>query len=390
MGKRQHYVPQFYLKNFATPQSQVGFYRFADDLYRSEVPISSILFENWFYDQDNSYEHALSSMESQWNASLNSILSGIGDYEELVIRNPMDFLHVLSFVSFSEVRTSKRINGQKFVLRNMIEDIRQRVGEDAFSKVSMFDDLDLDYMPTQINLEAGTELFKLLLDLDWLFIVNITGRDFITCDAPVANINPYLVRRQWKGGFGNGAIGLQKLIPLSNRVCLCLYDSLAYNCFEDFICVTLDDTRIVRRINKLFVENSMEQIVFHPSFPRCEAKGLCKGKKYVELDEELQVFESDDGNLAYGMSHVSSKSTLMLPWFSFNEKAMNIPFPSNMAGLLRPYVKMIGTNPLEDTYFPGDVKPFVGRLANVYTKNSSRHPRPCGIILDNKLNADRN
>ena len=78
----------------------------------------------------------------------------------------------------------------------------------------------------------------------------------------------------------------------------------------------------------------MEQIVFHPSFPRCEAKGLCKNKKHVELDEELQVFENDNGDVAYGMSHVSSQNTLMLPWLSFNEEAMNIPFPNNMAGLV--------------------------------------------------------
>lgn len=37
----------------------------------------------------------------------------------------------------------------------MIEDIRQRVGEDAFNEIPMFQDVDLDYMPTQINLEMG-------------------------------------------------------------------------------------------------------------------------------------------------------------------------------------------------------------------------------------------
>ena len=388
MGKKQHYVPQFYLRKFATPESQIGFYRFADGLYRESVSVNSILFENWLYDEDDSYEHALSTMESQWNASLTSLLGGINGATDLDAFDLMDLLHVLSFVSFSEVRTSKRISGQKFLLRNMIEDIRQRVGEDAFNDIPMFEDIDLDYMPTQINLEMGTELFKLLLDLNWLFVLNDSDRDFITCDAPVSSINPYLIKRQWKGAFGNGAVGLQKIIPLSNRVCLCLYDPLAYNGPKDFACVALADKTVIKRINKLFVENAMEQIVFHPSFPRCEAKGLCKNKKHVELDEELQVFENDNGDVAYGMSHVSSQNTLMLPWRSFNEEAMNIPFPNNMAGLVRPYIKALGPDPFESKHPTDNVGPFVGKLTHVYKTNSGRNPRPRGIILDDNLSTN--
>lgn len=370
MGKKQHFVPQFYLKNFSISQSRIGFYRFADDLYRREVPISSILFENWLYDQDNSYELTLSSIESQWNKSLNNLLNVIDKNQDYKKIDQIDLLNVLSFISFSEVRTSKRIHGQKFVLRKMIDDLRRRLGEDNFKKIPMFDNIDLDYIPTQINLEMGTELFKLLLDLDWLFVINRTTRDFITCDAPVASINPYLLRRQWKSGFGSGAIGLQKIFPLSRRICLCLYDSLVYNGPEDFACVALDDTRTVRQINKLFAENSMEQIVFHPSFPRCEAKGLCKNKKHIEFGEELRVFEDNKGDFIYGMSHVSSKNNLMLPWLSFSEEAMGIPFSGNMAAPLRPYVEMITADPLEKTHSLNDEKPFVGKLAAVYSKNS--------------------
>lgn len=94
-------------------------------------------------------------MESQWSASLNSLLGEINGATKLETFDLMDLPHVLSFISFSEVRTSKRISGQKFLLRNMIEDIRQRVGEDAFNEIPMFQDVDLDYMPTQINLEMG-------------------------------------------------------------------------------------------------------------------------------------------------------------------------------------------------------------------------------------------
>lgn len=328
-------------------------------------------------------------MESQWNASLTNLLGEINGVTKLETFDLMDLLHVLSFISFSEVRTSKRIRGQKFLLRNMIEDIRQRVGEDAFNEIPMFQDVDLDYMPTQINLEMGTELFKLLLDLNWLFVLNDSDRDFITCDAPVASINPYLIKRQWRGGFGNGTVGLQKIFPLSKRACLCLYDPLAYNGPEDFTCVALADKKLIKHINKLLVENAMEQIVFHPSFPRCEAKGLCKDKKHVELDEELQVFENDNGDVAYGMSHVSSRSSLMLPWLSFNEEAMNAPFPNNMAGLIRPYIKALGPNPLESKYPPDNMTPFFGKLAHVYKTNTGRNPRPCGIILGDGLSSNR-
>lgn len=123
MGKRQHYVPQFYLKQFADEESKIGFYRFASKKYQASVPVNSILFENWLYDKHDAYEKALSNKESQWNASLCKLLALIDERRSVDELSIEDMSQIMSFIVFAELRTTKSIYGFRFLMESLFRDM---------------------------------------------------------------------------------------------------------------------------------------------------------------------------------------------------------------------------------------------------------------------------
>ena len=71
-GKNQHYVPQFYLKQFKTPESRVGkehVHRYSkeEDRYLDHQMVKNVAFEGWFYripgDNSQTIDDSLTALE---------------------------------------------------------------------------------------------------------------------------------------------------------------------------------------------------------------------------------------------------------------------------------------------------------------------------------------
>jgi hypothetical protein len=78
----QHYVPEFYMKNFGQISNQgkkakafVSFYQFKDKLFRKNIDISTICYGKYFYDTDNTIENFLANKEKRWSAAINVLLN---------------------------------------------------------------------------------------------------------------------------------------------------------------------------------------------------------------------------------------------------------------------------------------------------------------------------
>jgi hypothetical protein len=60
--KNQHYIPQFYLRNFSRDKKQIAFHNIkSDKTYLS--PIASTCQEKYFYGKDSGFEEYLSTLE---------------------------------------------------------------------------------------------------------------------------------------------------------------------------------------------------------------------------------------------------------------------------------------------------------------------------------------
>jgi hypothetical protein len=75
MGKKQHFIPQFYLRNFSDiNQKSIGLFRFIERKYIKNASIGDIAYRNRFYDDDNSIEILLSKIEGRWKRILDVFL----------------------------------------------------------------------------------------------------------------------------------------------------------------------------------------------------------------------------------------------------------------------------------------------------------------------------
>lgn len=81
--KNQHYVPRFYMKPFSMIKNEgtkkekvlISFYQFKGNLFKDNIPTSSICSEDFFYDEDGKIENKLAEEENKW-ASIISKING--------------------------------------------------------------------------------------------------------------------------------------------------------------------------------------------------------------------------------------------------------------------------------------------------------------------------
>lgn len=68
--KKQHYVPQFYMKSFANDKGGISILNLSDYSVRNEVPYKSQCSIDYFYGKDGEWENILSRKESEWASVL--------------------------------------------------------------------------------------------------------------------------------------------------------------------------------------------------------------------------------------------------------------------------------------------------------------------------------
>ena len=88
--------------------------------------------------------------------------------------------------------------------------------------------------PNLPYLQAMRDMIKIISDLCPLIIVNESEIGFVTSDNPVTKYNKWFMERNYQPPYGFGHIGFQCFIPLSPRICFCLYDDTVYK-KEDWI-----------------------------------------------------------------------------------------------------------------------------------------------------------
>lgn len=394
MGKRQHYIPQFYLRFFSEDNKTVSIFLFLKKLYRRNVPIKSIMYKPSLYDNDDSKEQVISHLESQWNISLKKIIKCFGaspSADTKYVIDKVDLLNLYSFVCFTFMRTCQQINAIEFQSQAFIRDLQERFPEIDPSGVDALKPLHDPYFEANMALDGGVTLLPYFLDLVPVFLLNTTTRSFISSDAPITPFNPFFEEIGYLGDTGLGNCGLQIYCPLSPKIAVIFYDSDIYR-FEgvDYpIVQTIESLADVRALNGLIVDHSYEVIVMPPSYPQCEIKGLCKDKKRSFSGVALDICETSNKSnpILYCSHFVQIKSNYVLPRMKIAPTASMIKFPNNSAGPLRSSVRALVDNRKLDAAVPSsDEKPFVSTRIGTYTPEgfvkASPYNGPKGYYID--------
>lgn len=260
-NKRQHYVPQHYLKGFS--QDGESFYRYnLKTKESSQKSIKKSCQISYFYGEE--LEKSLQKIENKQAIVLHKLIKT----QNLEILTSDDFYYLRLFLLLQYTRT----NDLKELADKMFENIvskylkpmlksDEELKKKGYTK-EYIDNCEIkcpDFF--KIGMKAASEGVELISDLESILIINKTDKNFICSDAPVVLYNYKKIRNSSTTGFLS--IGLQIFCPLTKNILLLLIDNNLYDIKKD------DSSRIfinkdsdVNSINKLQIFNCLDNLYF--------------------------------------------------------------------------------------------------------------------------------
>ena len=215
--RKQHFVPQFYLRFFQSAAKRIHLYDLGRMEPRRDVGIKGQCYRRYFHGRYSNLEEILSESERILSGSLQRIVNA----KELPPQGSEDLRRLLAFAGLQHMRTRKRVTGFGRLFDKTIER--------AFADT---DEVPADSVPNDTGL-VMTSLSVLPEVLGWIgdlqaHLVVSRQEAFITSDAPVHIYNQYCEGVDDRGITGLAGRGLQMFLPLSPSLLLILYDRGTY------------------------------------------------------------------------------------------------------------------------------------------------------------------
>lgn len=272
--KNQHYVPRFYMKPFSIIKNEgtkkekalISFYQFKDNLFKDNIPTTSVCSEDFFYDEDGKIENKLAKKEGKWG----SAISKINHNERL---DASEINDVREFVAYQVSRTKAMLNHNQDMVATIMENIIS--AENTSWDKSVVKEVVKKRVEKEITSEYSLSLVKNVLpiinDLEMGVLENKTEIAFFTSDVPVIIVNPLGVHRA-----GLADIGTVIFFPTSQRKMVMFYDSKFYG-------------KIVEEIQDSECVDVFNKYQFISADERTLALNSTEFKKFVQ-NENLKVF----------------------------------------------------------------------------------------------------
>lgn len=337
MGNRKkpktynHYVPQFYLKNFSSNNS-IGVYNFDRKEFVDEASIRKVGGRDYLYGNDSKLEDWFQNLEAQWALIIKNVLQ-----TEKIPRDSTKYTYLLMFVYLSDVRGAEaadqfhnfKLQEGKNVAKILKEQGKLQLSEEDIDNLI----LEID-RPNLIYIQNMKEMISVISGLCPLLIINESSVNFITSDVPVAKYNKWFIEREYRHPCGFGHVGMQCFLPLSPKVCFCLYDDSVYNNqYGKKDRIRLYQEHAVMELNRMFIANAYSEIYYQKDTK----------EKLEQVVSEKKAIKNEDwslGNPKIGyLQKISSRGIyeeIDLPIFKTYSFFRTAPFPyADKVGPLR-------------------------------------------------------
>jgi hypothetical protein len=286
---KQHFVPQFYLRNFASDPDQkfVNLFSLGDQIFRKSIPLNSQNQESYFYSNDITIEDELSRFEGDWAATFRDIAAGKEITEDMRLK----------LCSFAAMQARRTKEGAKF-LDEVLTAFKEHVVDPALIASG---EITLETAKrTRVSLKKAALpslkmaelLTPVLHDLHVKVIRPHPGGTFVTSDSPVVSFNQAFHGRALGGSDGFALKGLQMFFPVSPELGVLLYDPEYYRVGgRDSKVVHLSNPADTRLLNALQVLNCGNNIFFADANQEAEVRSLCREFANRRLDSKLTSSE---------------------------------------------------------------------------------------------------
>lgn len=283
--KNQHYVPRFYMKPFSMIKNEgtkkekvlISFYQFKGNLFRDNIPTSSVCSEDFFYDEDGKVENKLAEEENKWGSTILKINRG-----EVLTAN--DIKNIREFTAYQISRTKAMLAHNQDMVTTILTDVLYNRNSDLNKSVinEMVEKKVESEITSEYNLDFVNDILSTIDDLKMIILENKTDIAFFTSDVPVIIVNPLGIHRA-----GLGDIGTVVFFPISQKKMVMFYDSKLYGKIAEEI----QDSECIYTFNKYQYVSADERIL---------ALNSIEFEKFIQ-DKELNAFREK--------FHVSAKTT---------------------------------------------------------------------------------
>jgi hypothetical protein len=323
--RKQHYVPQFLLKNFSCDKKRkkINVFNLNDcsfDLVDDpNVDERAILIKNrfqreFFYDTDNLIEDFLEAkIETPASEVIRSIVS-----ENKVDLSSEEKTKLFYFIASLLSRTTEALKQADAAINSFINStVRELLrlngkDEDAADDGRLVVD---EQNLICISALAGAAKHQALHDLELAFIVNRSKTDFYISDHPVFSYNWLYRKSSHPEVTSILARGFQIFFPISYSLTLCLYDPEVYKYGQrGKRIIEVENSTDIDILNSFQVSNADSCIGFRSAFSVPNLKQLHKryGTRKVQRCETLLTSRHWDSKTQMRSRHLTVRRQLEL------------------------------------------------------------------------------
>lgn len=322
--KNQHYVPQFYQRNFSNDGKTIGTYLIKQGQYVPAAGIKHQARAAYFYSVNMKIEEALGSLEGLASEAIKKIIEDPKaklkdqDTMALYVFTMLQIGRTPAFVKQLEENANKM---GMLMLRKYVEAMRQG---DKASEVEILTDEVLDAVSIKMNepgrLAVGTisQLIDTCYDLlvDAKVLINSTNKALITSDNPTCLYDQHF-ERIGNLNYALGSSGLQIYLPLTPTLAIMYYDNKCYKMGDrKKHYVELTQASDVEQQNKL-VACTADELLFCKDGTEnlADMQTLAAAHKRFHIEETTRPFDGvmkTETSKIVGAEHISMYCRLNL------------------------------------------------------------------------------
>ena len=222
MTKKQHYLPRFLLKKFATDidKKLINIHLMKNNKLIIDGDLYDQAQEKYLYGSDQKLENLYSKLEGFTSPVIDKLLTG-----SLVLSDE-EKLHMKLFIMYQLNRTPGSIDLTNDSIDSMVKNV---ASHDKFLKDRLSEFYAVLKEPYMFQFSIATKTLHVILDLR-IGLLESNGKiPFILGQNPVIRLNPFLQEKDWKWSTQGLALkGLIVIMPINPKYSVVLYDDFCY------------------------------------------------------------------------------------------------------------------------------------------------------------------
>ncbi len=342
-NRNQHFVPQFYLRNFSTDTRSLSVFNLDSRRHFPSASIKGQASRSYFYGKDDRQEDAIRAFENAGAEALREVTKS----DRPLAKGSPHALGLVSYVMFQFQRTPAAGREMEELatkaMRRMFEAHPEVRGNPEL--LAELKDVRVQYRTPVLNaIKIGVEKAPLLFDLDSKLLVNRTDLEFVTSDVAVVMHNRWCEGSTGRGTTGFASRGLLILFPVTPTRLLLFYDGTVYKVGDpgDKV-VNVRTDREVDLLNRFQFLSAEQNLYYRPS-PRTQAAlDLMAGDRaprFSRVHSKRAVADEDQNDNLIHLFHASLPIEADFPWLRVNQAMQRVQPAERMKAVRTEAIKM--------------------------------------------------